>query len=367
MFDFLVVGAGLAGCVLSERIASQLNKKVLIVEKREHIGGNCYDYYNDDAILIHKYGPHYFRTNNKKVFDYLSQFTKWHYYQYKILAFVDGQLLPLPINLDTVNRLYGLSLSGFELEEFFKKVRQPVRKIRTSEDVVVSRVGRELYEKFFKNYTRKQWGLDPSELDASVCARIPVRTNRDGRYFNDKYQAMPKHGYTEMFRRLISHPNIYLLLKTDYKEILNLLPFNKIIFTGPIDEYFNYKFGRLPYRSLRFESETLDQEWYQPVSQVNYPNDYDFTRIVEIKHATGQRHPKTAIVREYPAEEGDPYYPIPKEENHALFEKYKKESSKLKNVYFIGRLAHYKYYNMDEVVALSLELFETKIATSHIR
>jgi len=363
MFDFLIVGAGFAGCVVAERIASQLDRKVLIVERRDHIGGNCYDFYNDDGILVHKYGPHYFRTNSKKVFDYLSQFTKWHYYQYKILAFVNGQLLPLPINLDTVNRLYGLNLSSFELEKFFERVRKPVQKIRTSEDVIIAQVGRELYEKFFKNYTRKQWGLDPSELDASVCARIPVRTNRDGRYFNDKYQAMPKRGYTGMFRKMISHPNIHLLLKTDYKEILNLIPFNKMIYTGPIDEFFDYKFGRLPYRSLRLEFETLDQEWYQPVSQVNYPNDYDFTRIVEIKHATGQRHQKTTIVREYPVAEGDPYYPIPKEENRLLYERYRKEADKLKGVYFIGRLAHYKYYNMDEVVALALELFETKIAT----
>jgi UDP-galactopyranose mutase len=364
MFDFLIVGAGFAGCVLAERIASQLGRKVLIVEKRDHIGGNCYDYYNDDGILVHKYGPHYFRTNNEKVFDYLSQFSQWHYCQYKILAYVDGQLLPFPVNLDTVNILYGLNLSSFELGKFFKKLRQPVRKIKTSEDVVVAQVGRELYEKFFKNYTRKQWGLDPSELDASVCARIPVRNNRDGRYFNDKYQAMPKHGYTEMFKKLISHPNIHLLLKTDYKEILNFVKFNKMVFTGPIDEYFDYKFGRLPYRSLRFEFETLAQEWYQPVSQVNYPNDYDFTRIVEIKHATGQRHQKTTIVREYPTGEGDPYYPIPRKENYLLYEKYRKETDRLKGISFIGRLANYRYYNMDEVVALALELFETRIAVS---
>jgi len=362
MFDFLIVGAGLAGCVLAERIASRLDKKVLIVDKRDHIGGNCYDFYNEDGILIHAYGPHYFRTNDGKVFAYLSQFTAWHYHQYKILASVDGQLLPFPINLDTVNRLYGLNLSSLEMETFFKKARQPVKKIRTSEDVIVSQVGRELYEKFFRNYTRKQWGLDPSELDASVCARIPVRTNRDGRYFSDKYQAMPRHGYTEMFRRLIAHPNIHLLLKTGYKEILDLIPFNKMIYTGPIDAFFDYKFGRLPYRSLRFEFETLDQEWYQPVSQVNYPNDYDFTRIVEIKHATGQKHQKTTIAREYPKGEGEPYYPVPKEENHVLYGKYEKEGSRLKGVHFIGRLAHYKYYNMDQIVALALELFETKIA-----
>ena len=364
MFDYLIVGAGYAGSVLAERIASQLDKKVLIVEKRDHIGGNSYDYYNEDGLLVHKYGPHYFRTNSDKVFQYLSQFTKWHFHQYKILAFVDGQLLPLPINLDTVNNLYGLNLSSFELERFFKKVREPIKNIRTSEDVIVSKVGRKLYEKFFKNYTRKQWGLDPKELDASVCGRIPVRTNRDGRYFNDKYQAMPKHGYTELFKRMISHTNIHLLLKTDYKEIVGLVPFNKMIYTGPIDEFFDYKFKPLPYRSLRFEFETLNQEWYQSVSQVNYPNDYDFTRVVEIKHATGQKHHKTTIVREFPSERGDPYYPIPSEKNLSHYEKYRKEKRRLKSVFFLGRLAQYRYYNMDEVVDLSLKLFETKIAST---
>jgi len=364
LFDFLIIGAGFAGCVLAERIASQLDRKVLIVDRRHHIGGNCYDFYDQDGILVHKYGPHYFRTNSGKVFDYLSQFTDWHYHQYKILASVDGQLLPLPINLDTINSLYGLNLSSFELEKFFEKVREPVRKIRTSEDVIVAQVGRELYEKFFRSYTKKQWGMDPSKLDATVCERLPVRTNRDGRYFNDIYQAMPKHGYTETFTKLISHRNIHLLLKTDYEEAKDIVPFKKLVYTGPIDEFFDHKFGRLPYRSLRFDFDTLDQEWYQPVSQVNYPNNYDFTRIVEIKHATGQKNQKTTIVREYPSGEGEPYYPIPREENRLLYERYKKEADKLKDVYFIGRLAHYKYYNMDEVVELALELFETKIATS---
>lgn len=364
MFDFLIVGAGFAGCVLAERMSRQLGQKVMLVEKRDHIGGNCYDYYNEDGVLVHKYGPHYFRTNSKAVFDYLSQFTSWHYVQYKILAFVSGQFLPLPINLDTVNNFYGVNLSSFELEEFFGKIREYRHEIRSSEDIIVSQVGVELYEKFFKNYTRKQWGLDPSELDASVCGRIPVRTNRDGRYFDDRYQAMPKHGYAEMFRKMISHPNVHVMLKTDYKEIVDFVPFNRMIYTGPIDEFFEYKFGPLPYRSLRFEFETFDREWYQTASQINYPNEYDFTRIVEIKHATGQRHEKTTIAREYPSARGDPYYPIPNKENRLLYEKYRKEACKLKEVYFLGRLADYKYYNMDEVVALALQLFESKIATS---
>jgi len=361
MIDYLIVGAGFTGCVLAERLATQRGKTVLLMDKRDHIGGNCYDYYDSSGILVHKYGPHYFRTDIKKVMDYLSQFTDWHYHQYRILANVDGQLVPLPINLDTINTLYGLNLSSFELDDFFERVREPVSKINTSEDVVVNQIGQELYEKFFKGYTTKQWGLDPSELAASVCARIPVRSNRDARYFNSKYQVMPKYGYTKMFMKLIAHPNIHVLLKTDFKTIKNHLPYKKLIYTGPIDEFFNNKFGPLPYRSLRFEFETVDQEWFQSVSQVNYPNDYDFTRIVEIKHATGQVNPKTTIVREYPANEGDPFYPIPREQNQVLYEKYRAEAKKEDNVLFMGRLAKYKYLNMDEVIAQALRLFDSQL------
>jgi UDP-galactopyranose mutase len=277
------------------------------------------------------------------------------------MASADGQLVPFPINLDTINSLYGLNLSSSELTDFFETMREPVLKVKTSEDVIVSQIGRELYEKFFKGYTIKQWGLDPSELAASVCARIPVRSNRDDRYFNARYQMMPKNGYTQMFMKLIAHPNIHLLLKTDFNLIKEHLPFRNLIYSGPIDEYFNFKFGPLPYRSLKFDFENLHQEWFQPVSQVNYPNEYDFTRIVEIKHATGQVHPKTTIVREYPCEQGDPFYPIPREQNHELYEKYRLEAEKLKNVFFIGRLAQYKYLNMDEVVANALELFHTRL------
>lgn len=361
MIDCLIVGAGLAGCVLAEQVAEQQGKTVLIVDKRDHIGGNCYDYYDHSGVLVHKYGPHYFRTNNKKVLDYLSRFTQWHHHHYRILASVDGQLVPFPINLDTINTLYGLNLSSFELDGFFKKIRKPVENIKSSEDVVISQVGQELYEKFFKGYTKKQWNLDPSELEASVCGRIPIRSNRDARYFNDKYQAMPKYGYTQMFLKLINHSNIHLLLKTDFKAVKDHIPYKHLIYTGPIDEFFDYKFGHLPYRSLKFEFETKDQEWFQPVSQVNYPNDYDFTRIVEIKHATGQMHNKTTIVREYPVDKGEPFYPIPREQNQELYKKYKAEAQKLKHVFFIGRLAQYKYLNMDEVVYRALELFDSRL------
>lgn len=358
MFDYLIAGAGLAGCVLAERLASQMNKSVLIVDKRDHIGGNCFDYYDRSGLLVHKYGPHYFRTDNKNVLDYLSRFTAWHHHQYKILAWVDGQHVPFPINIDTINALYGLEMSSFELDDFFKKVRTPIQEIKSSEDVILSQVGQDLYEKFFKNYTQKQWGMDPSELDASVCARIPIRVNRDARYFNAKYQLMPKYGYTRMFKSLLKHPNIHLMLQTDYNEIKTHIPHKYLIYTGQIDAFFDYKFGKLPHRSLRFEFETLDQEWFQPVSQVNFPNDYDFTRIVEIKHATAQQHPKTTIVREYPTADGAPFYPIPRKQNQILYEKYFKETKKIENTFFIGRLAQYKYLNMDEVVSLALDLFE---------
>ncbi|HZU03950.1 MAG TPA: UDP-galactopyranose mutase, partial [Ktedonobacteraceae bacterium] len=258
MFDYLIVGAGFAGSVLAERLASQLNKSVLLIDKRNHIGGNAYDHYDQDGLLIHKYGPHIFHTNSLQVLEYLSQFTEWRPYQHRVLASVDGQLVPIPINLDTINKLYGLSLTSFQLQEFFASVAEPREHIRTSEDVVVSKVGRELYEKFFRNYTRKQWGLDPSELDASVTARVPTRTNRDDRYFTDKYQVMPRYGYTHLFEKMLSHPNIKILLKTDYREIEDLIPHRHLIYTGPIDEFFDYCYGRLPYRSLQFEFQTVN-------------------------------------------------------------------------------------------------------------
>lgn len=358
MYPFLIVGCGLAGSILAERIATQLGKKVLILDKRNHVGGNCYDFYNNSGILVHKYGPHYFRTSMKHVFDYLSNFTEWHYVYYRIKVMVDGKCVPLPINLDTVNKLYGYNFSTDELTDFFAKQKATIKKIRNSEDVIVSKIGRGLYEKIYKAYTIKQWDLEPKELDSSVCGRIPVRTSRDDRYFTDKYQAMPKHGYHKMFEKILKHPNIHIMLQTDYKEIKELIQYKKLIWTGPVDEFFDYKYGKLPYRSLRFEHETLDVEYYQPVCQVNYPFDYDFTRIVEIKHVTGQKHCKTTIVREYPTDEGEPYYPIPRPQNTKLYHKYKEEADKLKDVYFIGRLAQYKYLNMDEVIDGALKIFE---------
>ncbi|HEY0564866.1 MAG TPA: UDP-galactopyranose mutase, partial [Terriglobales bacterium] len=339
MFDYLVVGAGFAGSVIAERLAKVLGKKVLICDKRPHIGGNAYDHYNEHGILVHRYGPHIFHTNSRDVFDYLSQFTDWRTYEHHVLASVDGQLVPMPINLDTINKLYGMELTSLELEKFFESVAEPREQIRTSEDVVVSKVGRELYEKFFRNYTRKQWDLDPSELDASVTSRVPVRTNRDDRYFTDRYQAMPLHGFTRMFENMLDHPNIKILLNCDYHEILNAVSYKEMIFTGPVDEYFDYVFGKLPYRSLHFKHETHNREKYQPEAVVNYPNEHAFTRITEFKYLTGQEHPKTSIVYEFPKSDGDPYYPVPRPENAELYKQYKALADATPNVHFIGRLA----------------------------
>jgi len=362
MFDYLIVGAGFAGSVLAERLASQLHKKVLLIDKRPHIGGNAYDHYNEEGILVHRYGPHIFHTNSREVFEYLSAFTAWRTYEHRVLASVDGQLVPMPINLDTINKLYGLHLTAFEVDDFFKSVAEEISPVQTSEDVVVSKVGRELYEKFFRHYTRKQWGMDPSELDKSVTARVPVRTNRDDRYFTDTYQAMPLHGYTAMFGKMLSHPNIKLMLNTDYREIVEVIPFREMIYTGPVDEYFNFSYGKLPYRSLDFRHETLDKPVHLPTAVVNYPNEHAYTRVTEFKYLTGQQHPKTSIVYEYPQAEGDPYYPVPRPENAEIYNRYKKLADATPGVYFVGRLATYKYYNMDQVVAQALTLFKKLLA-----
>lgn len=358
LFDYLIVGAGFSGSVLAERLATQLGKKVLIVDKRSHIGGNAYDHYDNAGILVHKYGPHIFHTNSREVFEYLSQFTEWRNYQHRVLASVDGQLVPIPINLDTINKLYGLSLNSFQVEEFFASVAEPKEQILTSEDVVVSKVGKELYEKFFRNYTRKQWGLDPSELDRSVTARVPTRTNRDDRYFTDTYQAMPLHGYTRMFENMLSHPNIKIMLNTDYREIEKAIPCRETIYSGPVDEFFDFRYGKLPYRSLAFKHETHNTAVHQSAPVINYPNEQLYTRVTEFKYLTGQEHNKTSIVYEFPREEGDPYYPVPRSENAELYKKYKALADATANVHFVGRLATYKYYNMDQVVAQALTVYK---------
>ncbi len=356
-FDYIVVGAGFAGAVLAERLASQLGKRVLIIDKRDHIAGNAYDSYDAAGILIHRYGPHIFHTNSSEVVEYLSSFTAWRPYEHRVLASVDGQLLPVPINLDTINRLYHLNLDAKGMEDFLAERTETPQEIRTSEDIVISRVGRELFEKFFRNYTKKQWGLEPAQLDASVAGRIPVRYNHDDRYFADSFQAMPRDGYTRMFERMLDQPNITIRTGVDYKTMLRTYPDAEIIYTGPIDEYFGFRYGPLPYRSLHFRHETYAQEVFQAAPVINYPNDHAYTRVTEFKYLTGQKHAKTSIVYEYPRETGDPYYPIPRPENAAVYARYRALALKDERVHFCGRLANYRYFNMDQVVAQALATF----------
>jgi UDP-galactopyranose mutase len=360
--DVVVVGAGFAGSVIAERLATQLGKQVLVLDRRPHIAGNAYDELDDAGILIHRYGPHIFHTNSADIFEYLSGFTAWRPYEHRVLASVRDQLVPIPINCTTINALFGLGFADdAAVQAFYDERAEAGSTPRTSEDVVVQGVGRELYELFFRGYTRKQWGLDPSELDASVTARVPARTNTDDRYFTDKYQAMPAHGFTRMFERLLDHANIEVRTGVDFHAVRDELDFDQLVYTGPIDAYFDRQFGALPYRSLRFEFETHQREWFQPTGTVNYPDELavPFTRISEFKYLTGQVHEATTIVREFPTAEGDPYYPIPRPENRALYERYQALAATEPDVYFVGRLGTYKYYNMDQVVAQALATFRS--------
>lgn len=357
-YNYVVVGAGLAGLTIAERIAEVLNEKVLVIEKRNHIGGNVYDSYNEDGVLIHNYGPHIFHTNDKGVYDYLSQFTPWNDFWHRVLTQVDGNLIPMPITVETINKLYNLNLSCEEVEAFLKKKAISIDEIKTSKDVALSKVGQDIYEKFFENYTKKQWGIDPGEIDTSIISRIPIRSNRDTRYFSDKYQGMPKYGYTKMCENMIQNKNIKLLLNTDYKEVIDDIEYEKLIYTGPTDYFYDYKYGKLAYRSINFVFETHDKEDYQPAPVVNYPNDYDYTRITEFKKLTYQEHKKTTILKEFPCDEGEPYYPFPTKEWKEKFALYQEDMKKEKKVLFLGRLAEYRYYNMDAVVRSALNLFE---------
>lgn len=357
MYDWLVVGAGFAGAVLAERLATQRGETVLVIDRRDHVAGNAFDHLDAAGIMIHRYGPHIFHTNADQVVDYLSQFTAWRDYEHRVLAQVDGQLVPIPINLDTINRLYSLSLDSAGMEDFLAARREVPERIETSEDVVVAAVGRDLYEKFFQGYTRKQWGLDPSQLSKGVTARIPTRTNRDDRYFTDSFQKMPADGYTRMFKRMLDHPGITLRLGEDWAKLRQEGGFRRVVFTGPVDEYFDFRFGKLPYRSLRFEHVTQDRPQAQPVAVVNYPQTEDYTRVTEYKHLTGQTHAQTSLSYEYPTDIGDPYYPVPRPENEALYQRYKTLAEATADVWFCGRLATYRYFNMDQVTAQALATF----------
>jgi len=360
-YDYLIVGAGFAGSVLAERLAEGSGKKCLVVDRRGHIAGNAYDEVDQAGILIHKYGPHYFRTNSSKVVDYLSRFTEWHQVSYQVLVWTDVKYWQFPINLNTFEQYLGRPSTTEEMEATLAKWREPISNPKNSEEMVLSQVGRKFYEMFFKNYTRKQWKRDPSQLDASVCGRIPVRTNRDNRFVTDTFQALPKGGFTAMFEKILSHPKITVRLNHDYREVAQDVKCGHMIYTGMIDEYFNFSEGSLPYRSMRFVPETLPVEYFQPAMQVNYPNEHEYTRVVEIKHATGQKASVTTIVREYPEDFGpgkEAYYPVPAPDSKALYEKYAAKAQIEKGVTFVGRLATYRYYNMDQVVAMALTEYE---------
>ncbi|TCV94961.1 UDP-galactopyranose mutase [Luteibacter rhizovicinus] len=351
---YLVVGAGFAGSVMARELA-EAGYRAHVIDRRPHVAGNAFDEHDSNGILVHRYGPHIFHTNGERIFAYLSRFTEWRPYEHRVRGVVDGTSYPFPINRDTLNQLYGLDLDEAGAAALFERVREPRDPVVTSEDVVLNSVGRDLYEKFFLNYTRKQWGLDPSELKAGVAARIPVRTDTDDRYFTDTFQAMPKDGYTRMFERMLDHPNITVELGVEFDNVRAAEDFDHIVYTGPIDAFFGFRFGHLPYRSLRFEHEYLpDVDQYQETGTINYPNDHAYTRITEFKHLTGQVHAGTSIVREYPQAEGDPYYPVPRAENEALFKRYEALAKEESNVTFVGRLAQYRYYNMDQVVGAAL-------------
>lgn len=361
-YDVIVVGAGISGATLAERYATQLNKKVLVIEKRDHIGGNCYDFINEAGILVSKYGAHLFHTNYEDVWKYINNFSEWIPYEHHVLSYVNGKYVPVPVNIDTVNMLFGANIQSSKemkawLEEHTEKIDNP----KDSEEAALRRVGKELYELIFKNYTKKQWDVWPKELESSVMDRIPVRPNFDNRYFSDKYQVLPKDGYTKMFKRMLDHPNITLKLNSDWEDMKGKVKrHEKVFFTGPIDQFFNNKYKPLQYRSIRFEFETHDKEYYQQNSVINYPNDYAYTRIVEYKYFGNQKNKKTTISKEYSMWEGEPYYPVPSERNRKIYEMYQKEAQKLeeKGIYFVGRLANYKYFNMDQAFKNALDLFE---------
>ncbi len=359
MYDFLIVGAGFAGCVLAERLTSQLGKTVLLIDRRPHLGGNAYDEVNGAGHLIHRYGPHIFHTNSAEIFGYLSAFTAWRPYEHRVLADLGkDKQVPIPINRTTLNQVFGLSLTTDDAAEVFLAARrEPMPNILTSEDAVVAAVGRELYELFFRGYTQKQWGCDPRQLDASVTSRVPTRTNDDDRYFTDRFQAMPVRGYTEMFKAMINQPGLEVRLNTDFSEVAHHA-YDRLIYTGPIDAFFDYRFGPLPYRSLCFDHQTLSKAWRQSVGTINYPSpDVPYTRITEYKHITGQTSDSTSITIEYPVEEGDPYYPIPNPVSGARFKRYEALAREQAGVIFVGRLATYKYLNMDQVIGQALAAY----------
>ncbi|TCW60159.1 UDP-galactopyranose mutase [Treponema sp. J25] len=379
MFNYIIVGAGFAGSVIAERLASQKKEKVLIIEKHNHIGGHCFDYKDENNIIVHKYGPHLFHTNNKKVFEYLSQFTEWDIYNHEVLAYIDGKKVPLPFNLNTLYELFPVSLANkYEqklLEKYKLNTKVPILELKQSEDKDLKYLADYIYEKVFLNYTAKQWDKTPEEIDSFVTARVPLFIGKDNRYFNDIYQVVPRHGYTRLFENMLNNPNIKLMLNTNFKEVATIKndqiyvlghKFNGIIiYTGCVDELFDYQFGELRYRSVHMKFETIQKEWYQEKATVNYPNSYNFTRITEFKHIHFCESKNTTILKEYPMDyirgKNDPYYPVFTEENQKKYQKYVDYAKRFPNIKLVGRLAEYKYYDMDDIVERALEVAEKEL------
>jgi UDP-galactopyranose mutase len=370
--DALVVGAGFAGAVMAERLASQCGKRVLVIDERPHVAGMAFDHVDEHGVLIHAYGPHIFHTRSSRVVDYLSRFTDWRPYEHRVSAELDERLLPMPINRTTVNMFFGLSLSSDEeVAELFAQKAEPIAQPRTSEEVVVSKIGRELYEAFFRGYTRKQWLRDPSELDRSVCARVAIRTSTDDRYFSDWHQKMPADGYTAMFDQILDHPGIEIRTGVSFDDVRGQLDYGHLIYTGRIDRYFDFAHGQLPYRSIEFEFRnrpTPGGGLLQPTGTINYlSEEIPFTRVTEFRHLTGQEHDSSTLAVEYPCTGGDPFYPIPSEETRLLYKRYEAHAAQLSNVTFIGRLARYQYLDMDQVVGQALTAFTKLLADGTFR
>ncbi|MBR1396487.1 MAG: UDP-galactopyranose mutase [Selenomonadaceae bacterium] len=377
MFDVIIVGAGFAGSVLAERLASQKNKSVLVIERRNHIGGNCFDERDDNGILIHKYGPHLFHTDDEEVWKYLSQFTDWHVYHHHVLAMIDGQIVPLPFNLNTLHKLFPTPLANkletALLNRYDYNTKVPILKLKQSTDKDLRYLADYVYEKIFLHYTEKQWNLSPENIEGAVTARVPVFVGRDDRYFNDRFQAVPTKGYTAIFKNMLNHKNIKLMLNTKFSDVMKIddgkilfldQPFNgQVIYTGQLDDLFDEKFGALPYRSVEMKFETVATDNYQPAATVNYPNNYDFTRITEFKKIHPSNSAVTTILKEYPQDyergKNTPYYPIFTDENKSRYEQYAAEVNKISNLTAVGRLAEYRYYDMDDIVKRALDVFKT--------
>ena len=376
MFDVIIVGAGFAGAVMAERLAAQ-GKSVLLIERRFHIGGNCFDEVDENGILIHRYGPHLFHTDDEEVWKYLSRFTEWRVYHHRVLAMIDGQMLPIPFNLNTLHRVFPESMAEkFEealLNRYDFNTKVPILKLKQSTDKELRFLADFVYEKIFLHYTQKQWGIDPEHIEGAVTARVPIFVGRDDRYFTDRFQAVPNKGYTQIFKNMLRHDKIKLMLNTDFGDVLRIdgeqvlfldQKFDGLlIFTGQLDELFNEKFGALPYRSVEMKFETIDAEDYQPAATVNYPNNYDFTRITEFKKIHPAKSPSTTILKEYPQDyvhgQNTPYYPIFTEENQARFNQYAELAARVDNLITVGRLAEYRYYDMDDIVRRALDVFNS--------